>query len=197
MITMSVDQAGLGIRLALSSRSRRANRLCSTALASLIFATAPWAPGEVAASGRADRSGTPESVTYQRLALHALILGEQASRVAGQSRFRMVHGSPSIPAVDIYVTSPGVVIADPAVTPLFREVSFGASTELLSLTPGTYDITITVAGETATAMVLPGLGFDAGDLLTVITRDDGADGARANPGVVVIGTNTVRSGGVF
>jgi hypothetical protein len=197
MISVSMSSEARLTRPARRLQWRRLKMLRSAALVLALAVTALGAPGEVAASGRADGSGVPESVPSQRLALHALVLGEAASRVAGQSRLRMVHGSPSIPAVDIYVTSPGAMIVDPAVMPLFREVSFGASTALLSLTPGTYDITITLAGETETAMALPGLCFDAGDVLTVITHDHATDGARANPGLVVIDTNTVRSDGVF
>lgn len=124
-------------------------------------------------------------------------MGEDASTVAGQSRLRMVHGSETTPAVDIYVTPPGAAIGDPSVTPLFASVAFGACTELLSLAPGTYDVTITVAGETETALQLPGLGFDAGDVLTLIARDSGTHSGRGDPGLVIIDSNTARSGGVF
>lgn len=169
------------------------NTPSSVTLVLLLAAAALWAPAESVASGRAQASEPDPVVVSQRLALQALVLGEDASNVAGQSRLRMVHGSELTPTVDIYVTPPGAAIGDPSVTPLFAGVSFGACTELMSLAPGTYDVTLTIAGDTATALHLPALGFNAGDVLTLIASDGGS----TDPGLVVIDTNTASSGGVF
>jgi hypothetical protein len=160
-------------------------------------AIAFWMPVAAATSDGARGSGQPATLASQRLALQALVLDEEASLVAGQSRLRMVHGSRSIPALDIYVTQPGTAIGDPAVRPIFTSIAFGATTDLLPLPPGIYDITVTVAGESESRMTIPGLGFDAGDVLTVIARDGASDGGHTDPGLVVIDTNTARSGGVF
>ena len=146
-------------------------------------------------AGQTDR--VEQSEASWRPDLHALVLGDDAVAVVAQSRIRIVHGSSTIPAVAISVTAPGAPIADPAITPAFSAVPFGVSTDVFSLAPGTYDVTITVAGETDKAMVLPGLGLGAGDMLTVIARDLGAEEGRPEPALVVIDTNPTTTGGVL
>ncbi len=173
-------------------RARRVHLRVLTALSAMTAAVvvSGWAN-----AGQTDRVNPREG--SWRPDLHALVLGDDAVAVAAESRIRIVNGSSTVPAVDIYVTAPGALIADPAIKPAFSAVPFGVSTDLFALTPGTYDVTVTVAGETDGAMVLPGLGFGAGDMLTVIARDRGAAEGRPGPALVVIDTNPATTGGVL
>ncbi len=116
--------------------------------------------------------------------LQLLPLADDLRPIATAARVRIVHGSEATPAVDIYVVAPGADITDPAITPAFAGVEFGASTGFVSLPPGEYDLFVTLAGDTTPAIAVPGAVFDGGDVITVIASDPA--GEETAPGLIVI-----------
>ncbi|MGI9263502.1 MAG: DUF4397 domain-containing protein [Gammaproteobacteria bacterium] len=131
------------------------------------------------------------------LGLQALVLGDDTRSIATEARVRIVHGSPSTPEVDIYVTAPGAVIGDPDVDPAFSSVPFGADTGFVSLAAGSYDITVTLAGDTTPAIFVPGLAVNGGDVLTAIARDPNATAGETALGLIVIDYNAAKAGGAL
>jgi len=127
----------------------------------------------------------------QDLALQALVLVDDTRSIATEARVRIVHGSPSTPEVDIYVTEPGAVIGDPDVSPAFSSVPFLADTGFVSLAPGTYDVTVTLAGDTTPAIQVEGLVVAGGDVLTAIARDPNSNAGETAPGLIVIDYNVL------
>lgn len=63
---------------------------------------------------------------------------------AGQVKVRVVHGAPSAPAVDVYVTAPNAALA--TTTPTLNGVAFKAISNALTIGAGTYQIRVTAAG---------------------------------------------------
>jgi hypothetical protein len=81
---------------------------------------------------------------------------------AGQVKVRVVHGAPSAPAVDVYVTAPNAVLTGS--TPTLANVPFKAISNVLQVAAGSYQIRVTAAGSKIAV-------FDAG----AVTLAAGAD----------------------
>lgn len=81
---------------------------------------------------------------------------------SGQVKVRVVHGAPSAPAVDVYVTAPNAALSGS--TPTLANVPFKTISSVLQVAAGSYQIRVTVAGSKAAA-------FDAG----VVPLAAGAD----------------------
>jgi hypothetical protein len=111
-----------------------------------------------------------------------LPLTDDDRSVATDARVRIVHGSPSAGAVDIYVTEPGVDIT--TVDPAFPDVPFRAETGYVALPPGTYDVAVTPTGTTNVAISLTDVMIDGGGVYTVIARD--AEGGGVPLGVILL-----------
>ena len=106
-----------------------------------------------------------------------------------ETKLRITHGSPSTPAVDLYLVADGTDIND--VEPDFPAVPFGADTMQLSLPAGIYDAYVTLAGSKDPAITLPDLNFTGGEVLDVIARD--AFGEETLPQAVVIDYSAVAA----
>lgn len=121
-------------------------------------------------------------------ALQPLALVNDSRSVVTESKLRITHGSPSTPAVDLYLLADGTDINDPNVTPSFAAVPFTASTGLLSVAPGTYDVYVTPAGDKGViAIEVQDLALTGGDVLDVIARDPATDGSEgALPQLVIV-----------
>jgi hypothetical protein len=63
---------------------------------------------------------------------------------AGQVKVRVVHGAPSAPSVDVYVTAPNAALA--TTTPTLSNVSFKGISNALTIAAGTYQIRVTATG---------------------------------------------------
>ena len=98
-----------------------------------------------------------------------LLLADDRRGIATESRVRIVHGAPSAGEVDIYVTAVGAGIegADPAI-PGF---DFLDDTGYLSLAPGSYDVTVTLAGTETVAIGPVSIDITAGGVYSTIARD--------------------------
>src|SRR4051794_34835497 len=73
-----------------------------------------------------------------------VLTDDRTAPPAGNAKVRAVHGAPSAPAVDVYVTEPGADIA--TVIPVLTSVPFGAASDYLSVPAGDYQVRITPAG---------------------------------------------------
>jgi hypothetical protein len=109
--------------------------------------------------------------------------------VITETKLRITHGSPSTPAVDLYLVADGTDIN--GVEPNFAGVTFGQDTMQLSLPAGIYDAYVTVAGSKDPAITLPDLDFAGGEVLDVIARD--AFGEETLPQAVVIDYSAVAA----
>ena len=93
---------------------------------------------------------------------------------AGQVRLRVVHGAPSAPAVDVYVTAPGADLN--TVTPTLTNVPFGAASNYLEVPAGNYQVRVTVAGTPTVAIDTGPLSLAAGVVRTAIALDAAGGG---------------------
>jgi hypothetical protein len=68
---------------------------------------------------------------------------------AGNVKVRVVHGAPAVPAVDIYVTAPGVALpSSPTISALsYTSVAPASGSEALQVPGGSYEIRATLAGQ--------------------------------------------------
>jgi uncharacterized protein DUF4397 len=94
---------------------------------------------------------------------------DNAVPAAGQIRLRVVHGAPSAPAVDVYVTAPGADLN--AATPTLSSVPFGAASNYLEVPAGNYQVRVTVAGTRTVAIDTGALSLAAGAVRTAIALD--------------------------
>ena len=92
-----------------------------------------------------------------------------AVNVLVDGKVRIVHASPTVADVDIYVTAVGADIS--AESPTLATVAFKANTGYLALPAGDYDLTVTVAG-TKTAAIGPAtISVVDGGIYTAVARD--------------------------
>jgi hypothetical protein len=115
--------------------------------------------------------------------LELLVTGD-LRRVATEARFRVLHGGALTSPVDVYVVSPGTNIADPNVQPRDSGLTFRETTGLLALMPGTYDVILTLAGNTTPLVTLPGVVFAPGDVRSAVATDPAS--GETLPGVILI-----------
>ena len=69
---------------------------------------------------------------------------DNTAPAAGNARVRAIHGAPSAPAVDIYVTAPGADLE--TATPVLTGVAFGDVADYLEVPAGEYQVRVTPAG---------------------------------------------------
>jgi hypothetical protein len=100
----------------------------------------------------------------------ALVLPDEGSPASGNLlRIRVVHGSPSAPAVDVYVTAPGADIN--AATPTLLNVAFEDVSDFLEIPEGDYQIRITATGSKVPVFDSGTVALDAGSILTAVALD--------------------------
>ncbi|MGC9159128.1 MAG: DUF4397 domain-containing protein [Terracidiphilus sp.] len=95
---------------------------------------------------------------------------------SGDCKIRVVHGSPSAGAVDVYVTAPGVSLTDPKnpVTPVLTNFSFGTVTKYLEVPAGSYEVRVTATGDPSAVAIdtgSTGVPLMAGDIYTAVALD--------------------------
>ena len=93
---------------------------------------------------------------------------------AGNVKVRAVHGAPSAPAVDIYVTAPGAVLE--AATPALTNVPFGAASDYLAVPAGDYQVRVAPAGSKTVVIDSGTLTLVAGQVRTAIAVDSQGGG---------------------
>jgi hypothetical protein len=84
-------------------------------------------------------------------------------------QLRVVHSAASAPAVDVYVTAPDQDIT--SVTPLLTGVAFRASSDYLTVLPGSYQVRITPTGTKTVVIDTGAVSLDAGENYTAFALD--------------------------
>lgn len=110
-----------------------------------------------------------------------LVLADMPRRVATAAQIRLIHGSTLAGNVDIYVTANSDIST---ASPAFNNVPFKAETGYVSLTPGSYVVTVTPTG-TKTAAIGPLRLELAGNKIYTAVARDGA-GRAAPLGLIVL-----------
>ena len=100
---------------------------------------------------------------------------DNTAPAAGNARVRAIHGAPSAPAVDIYVTAPGADLE--AATPVLTGVSFGDVADYLEVPAGDYQVRVTPAGTKTVAIDSGALTLESGQVRTAIAVDALGGGA--------------------
>lgn len=102
-----------------------------------------------------------------------LLVDETSPPSSGKAKVRVVHGAPSAPAVDVYVTPPGA----PLNQPTLRGVLFKQFSDYLEIDAGTYQVRVTPTGTKTVAIDSGDLTVPDGAILTAIARDTVGGGA--------------------
>jgi Domain of unknown function (DUF4397) len=100
---------------------------------------------------------------------------DNTAPAAGNVRVRAIHGAPSAPAVDIYVTAPGIDLATE--TPVLANVEFGQVADYLEAPAGTYQVRVTPTGSKTVVIDSGTLTLGSGQVRTVIAVDAAGGGA--------------------
>jgi hypothetical protein len=104
-----------------------------------------------------------------------VLTDDNTAPASGKVKVRLVHGAPSAPPVDIYVTAPGADIS--AATPTLTNVPFKAASSYLTVDAGSYEIRVTPTG-TKTVVIDSGtVPLTAGQIRTVVAVDNVGGGA--------------------
>lgn len=100
---------------------------------------------------------------------------DNSTPAAGNARVRAIHGAPSAPAVDVYVTAPGADLA--AATPALTNVEFGDVADYIEAPAGDYQLRVTLAGTKTVVIDSGALSLAAGQVRTAIAVDAPGGGA--------------------
>lgn len=109
-------------------------------------------------------------------ALTPIVLEDDNSTpAAGNARVRAIHGAPSAPTVDVYVTAPGADLEGE--TPVLTGVEFGDVADYLEVPAGDYQVRVTPAGTKIVAIDSGTLTLVSGQVRTAIAVDAPGGGA--------------------
>jgi hypothetical protein len=92
----------------------------------------------------------------------------------GNVKVRAIHGAPSAPAVDIYVTAPGTDLGDE--TPVLTGVEFGDVADYIEAPAGDYQVRVTLAGTETVVIDSGALTLASGQVRTAIAVDAAGGG---------------------
>jgi hypothetical protein len=116
-------------------------------------------------------------------ALSLLLLNDASGNASdGQTRVRVVHASPTAPAVDVYFTAP--YIARRNRPPVLSGVPFGVASGYLTVPAGQYQARVTPAGSSTVAINSGRLVIPQGAVRTIIAVD--AKGGGGPLGAIVL-----------
>jgi len=123
-----------------------------------------------------DRTGYTVIASGLVAEIAAIVLEDDASApAAGTVRIRAIHGAPSAPAVDIYVTAPGADLA--SATPVLTDVAFGDAADYMDAPAGEYQVRVTPAGTRTVVIDSGALTLTSGQVRTAIAVDAPGGGA--------------------
>lgn len=109
-------------------------------------------------------------------AIQPIVLEDDNSTpAAGTARVRAIHGAPSAPAVDVYVTAPGADLE--AASPALSNVAFGDVADYLEVPAGDYQVRVTPAGTKTVVIDSGALSLTSGQVRTAIAVDAPGGGA--------------------
>jgi uncharacterized surface protein with fasciclin (FAS1) repeats len=109
------------------------------------------------------------------------VLRELPFKLSGVGLVRLLHGSPTAPSVDIYLSRPGRDIR--GLRPVLRNVNFKDASPYFAVLPGDLQVTITPAG-TKTVAISARLTVADGSLQTAVAADAPGGGAPLSAYVV-------------
>jgi hypothetical protein len=109
-------------------------------------------------------------------AIEPIVLEDDNSTpAAGTARVRAIHGAPSAPLVDVYVTAPGADLE--ATLPVLSNVAFGDVADYLVVPAGDYQVRVTAAGTKTMVIDSGALTLTSGQVRTAIAVDAAGGGA--------------------
>jgi uncharacterized protein DUF4397 len=100
---------------------------------------------------------------------------DNSTPAAGTARVRAIHGAPSAPAVDVYVTAPGADLE--AASPALSNVAFGDVADYLEVPAGDYQVRVTPAGTKTVVIDSGALTLTSGQVRSAIAVDAPGGGA--------------------
>lgn len=100
---------------------------------------------------------------------------DNSTPAAGTAGVRAIHGAPSAPAVDVYVTAPGADLE--AASPALSNVAFGDVADYLEVPAGDYQVRVTPAGTKTVVIDSGALTLTSGQVRTAIAVDAPGGGA--------------------
>ncbi|QIR15563.1 DUF4397 domain-containing protein [Shewanella aestuarii] len=109
--------------------------------------------------------------------IEPLVLTEKTRRVATEAKLTVTHAAYSAPEVDIYLTATADISE---ATPALEDVPFKASSGSLSVAPGTYTISVTVANTKDVAIGPLEVTLEAAGVYGVAAVDNVGGGAPFN-----------------
>jgi hypothetical protein len=104
-----------------------------------------------------------------------VLTDDNSTPPAGRVRVRAIHGAPSAPAVDVYVTAPGTDLTQE--TPALSNVVFGDVSDYIEAPAGTYQVRIAAAGSKTVVIDSGPLTLSSGQVRTAIAVDAAGGGA--------------------
>jgi hypothetical protein len=104
-----------------------------------------------------------------------ILVDDNSAPEAGNVRVRAIHGAPSAPAVDVYVTAPDADLD--AATPVLTNVAFGDVAPYLEVPAGDYQVRVTPAGTKIVVIDSGALTLASGQVRTAIAVDAPGGGA--------------------
>ncbi|MEZ0335959.1 MAG: DUF4397 domain-containing protein [Gemmatimonadales bacterium] len=104
-----------------------------------------------------------------------VLVDDNSAPAAGNVRVRAIHGAPSAPAVDVYVTAPDADLD--AATPVLTNVAFGDVAPYLEVPAGDYQVRVTPAGTKIVVIDSGALTLASGQVRTAIAVDAPGGGA--------------------
>ncbi len=99
---------------------------------------------------------------------------DNSAPASGNVKVRAIHGAPSAPAVDIYVTAPGADLTDE--TPALSGVDFGDVSNYIEAPAGDYQVRVTPTGVKVVVIDSGTLSLEAGQVRTAIAVDAAGGG---------------------
>jgi hypothetical protein len=99
---------------------------------------------------------------------------ENAAPGAGNVKVRAIHGAPSAPAVDIYVTVPGADLTGE--TPVLTGIEFGEVADYIEAPAGDYQVRVTPAGTKTVVIDSGALTLESGQVRTAVAVDAAGGG---------------------
>jgi uncharacterized surface protein with fasciclin (FAS1) repeats len=106
--------------------------------------------------------------------ISALVLRELPFKLGGVGLVRLLHGAPSAPRVDVYLSRPGRSLN--SLRPVLRNVSFKDASPYFAVRPGAVQVRVTLAG-TRTVAIDQTLEITDGSLQTAVAADAPGGGA--------------------
>jgi hypothetical protein len=104
-----------------------------------------------------------------------VLTDDNSTPPTGTARVRAIHGAPSAPAVDVYVTAPDADLE--TASPVLSNVAFGDVADYLEVPAGDYQVRVTPAGSKTVVIDSGALTLASGQVRTAIAVDAAGGGA--------------------